>query len=204
MKRKFSAGGIISKIHEGNTFILCLTTKNNLLTLPKGHLEKGETPEQAAIREIKEEIGLRSASITKKLGEIVRVGTEQDGSQSIKKITYFIMDGSEYTYDHEENYVWVGFDMALKLMDHPEEKNLLFDNEESIAKNTSAYFNSYKSFINYYYYPKKTILSENYELLNKVRKFVNSNTVAVVIGIPTKQEKELFSKTHKTLYVSPG
>ena len=43
------------------------TGKRVLWSLPKGHIEEGETPEQAAIREVAEETGITS-SITKSLG----------------------------------------------------------------------------------------------------------------------------------------
>jgi 8-oxo-dGTP pyrophosphatase MutT (NUDIX family) len=36
--------------------------------LPKGHIEKGETPEQAAVREVEEEAGVRAA-IIRRAGE---------------------------------------------------------------------------------------------------------------------------------------
>jgi hypothetical protein len=36
------------------------TGKRILWSLPKGHIEEGETPEQAAIREVAEETGIRS------------------------------------------------------------------------------------------------------------------------------------------------
>ena len=45
------------------------TGKRLLWSLPKGHIEEGETPEQAAIREVAEETGITS-SITKPLGVI--------------------------------------------------------------------------------------------------------------------------------------
>ena len=45
------------------------TRKRVLWSLPKGHIEEGETPEQAAIREVSEETGIIS-TITKSLGVI--------------------------------------------------------------------------------------------------------------------------------------
>ena len=40
-----------------------------LWSLPKGHIEEGETPEQAAVREVQEETGIQS-EIAKELGVI--------------------------------------------------------------------------------------------------------------------------------------
>ena len=39
-------------------------------TWPKGKIEKGETPEQAAIREIREETGLKDIELVCKIGDV--------------------------------------------------------------------------------------------------------------------------------------
>ena len=57
-------GLLIGRIDHKDT-----TGKRILWSLPKGHIEEGETPEQAAIREVAEETGITS-SITKSLGVI--------------------------------------------------------------------------------------------------------------------------------------
>ena len=70
-----SAGGLV--IDQSGTQGLLIgridhkdaTGKRVLWSLPKGHIEEGETPEQAAIREVAEETGITS-SITKSLGVI--------------------------------------------------------------------------------------------------------------------------------------
>ena len=70
-----SAGGLV--IDQSGTQGLLIgridhkdaTGKRLLWSLPKGHIEEGETPEQAAIREVEEETGITS-SITKSLGVI--------------------------------------------------------------------------------------------------------------------------------------
>jgi 8-oxo-dGTP pyrophosphatase MutT (NUDIX family) len=54
-----AAGGIVENEHHA---IVCIY-RNNMWDLPKGKAEKGETPEQTAIREVCEETGLHSVSI---------------------------------------------------------------------------------------------------------------------------------------------
>jgi ADP-ribose pyrophosphatase YjhB (NUDIX family) len=44
--------------------------------LPKGHIEAGETPERAAVREVEEEAGVR-AEIVRLLGDVDRPGRGQ-------------------------------------------------------------------------------------------------------------------------------
>ena len=53
-----SAGAVIYKIENGEPLFLITYSKKNFPGFPKGHIEKGETEEIAAIREIKEEVGL--------------------------------------------------------------------------------------------------------------------------------------------------
>ncbi len=58
-----SAGGLVVDVVEGRAFTAVIARRNRAgrleWCLPKGHLEAGETPEQAAVREIEEETGIR-------------------------------------------------------------------------------------------------------------------------------------------------
>jgi 8-oxo-dGTP diphosphatase len=65
-----SAGGVVVSGAEGD-FDVVLVTPNHrrVWCLPKGTLEAGESPEAAAVREVREETGL-SAEIIEKIDEI--------------------------------------------------------------------------------------------------------------------------------------
>ena len=140
MRQVISAGGIISKVINGNLFILLISTKDGRLSFPKGHLKDGEPTEAAAIREVKEEVGLKFVKIQRKLGVIVRKGTEPNGDICTKDIHVFTMKGAEYTYAHEENFVWIEFFRALNLMRHEEEKTFLKKHQRIIQECSSPYF----------------------------------------------------------------
>ena len=61
MKKVYSAGFLIFKTIAENKYQFLLLKKfNNQADLPKGHLDKGETTMQAAIRELSEETGISS------------------------------------------------------------------------------------------------------------------------------------------------
>lgn len=69
MERRFSAGGVIVKKEKGKPKVLLIKDSYGRWTWPKGHIEKGEKPEEAALREISEETGLKKIKIEKKLGK---------------------------------------------------------------------------------------------------------------------------------------
>jgi len=58
--------------------------------IPKGHLEEGESPLDAARREVAEETGLTEFDVIAYLGEIQRQSTEQSGELVLKRIHVFL------------------------------------------------------------------------------------------------------------------
>lgn len=57
-KQEVSAGGIVYRAHDGQPLFLLIRDSYGNLGFPKGHLEKGEPPDQAAVREVLEETGV--------------------------------------------------------------------------------------------------------------------------------------------------
>ena len=84
-----AAGGIVEK--DGR-FVGIL--RNGIPDLPKGHIEQGETPEQAALREVKEETGLDNLRIVKTLPSTWHCYLEQ-GAWTLKRTHWFLMQTSE-------------------------------------------------------------------------------------------------------------
>jgi len=64
MKLEFSAGGIIYKKSGKNFKFGLILDSYSKWTFPKGHIEKGEKPESAALREVGEEVGLENLKVT--------------------------------------------------------------------------------------------------------------------------------------------
>jgi 8-oxo-dGTP pyrophosphatase MutT (NUDIX family) len=58
-----SAGGVVAR-SSNHGWEICLVRAGRYWGLPKGHLERGETAQQAALREIAEECGLPVASLS--------------------------------------------------------------------------------------------------------------------------------------------
>ena len=68
---EFSAGGLVVDLPSSSAALIGrLDRRGRLLwSLPKGHIEEGETAEQAAVREVEEETGI-IASVQAPLGSI--------------------------------------------------------------------------------------------------------------------------------------
>lgn len=69
-KREFSAGGIVVKKERGRLRVLLIKDGYGKWTWPKGNIGKGESTEDAALREIQEETGLKKLRIIEKLDRI--------------------------------------------------------------------------------------------------------------------------------------
>ena len=67
------------------------TSQKMLLALPKGLVDPGEKPEQAAVREVVEETGITAVLVTK-LGDIkyAYVRTWGDGERVFKIVTFYL------------------------------------------------------------------------------------------------------------------
>jgi len=67
--REFSSGGVIIKKDAATIKVLLIKDGYGHWTWPKGNIEKDETPEQAAIREIAEEVGLKKIELIEKIDQ---------------------------------------------------------------------------------------------------------------------------------------
>ncbi len=126
VKWEFSAGGIVYKKEEDGIYVLLIRVKNRW-SFPKGNIEKGESKEEAALREVKEETGIE--------GEIEDfVGEEeywyQLHGEKIHKFVYFYLmkyKGGEIKPQKEEinEAKFVKIDEALKILTYDTDRILL-------------------------------------------------------------------------------
>ena len=65
-----SSGGVVYRPLEDGPHVLLIKDPYNNWGLPKGHIEGGETPEQAALREVSEETGLQGITVVAQLPTI--------------------------------------------------------------------------------------------------------------------------------------
>ncbi len=105
-------------------------------SLPKGHIERGETTEQAAVREVAEETGI-SGRITAKLGS-VEYTFVADGRLIHKRVHHFLMeavDGELSDADVEVTEVaWVPLTDLSRRLAYAGERRLVRRAVEMLAE----------------------------------------------------------------------
>lgn len=88
MKTAKSAGGIIVSGLGDHWYVVLLKDMSNSWTFPKGLIEKGETPKDAAVREIYEEVGIKNLKFFASLDPIEYIYTHNG---SVKKTVYYFV-----------------------------------------------------------------------------------------------------------------
>jgi len=93
-KRETSAGGVVYRVEDGTPLYLLIRDSYGNWGFPKGHVERGEKPEDAALREVMEETGLASLTLQSPLDTIEWVFTWR-GALVRKQCHFFLMQTSE-------------------------------------------------------------------------------------------------------------
>lgn len=125
MTEEFSAGGIILKQENGKTYVLLVEyPDDHTYGFPKGHIEKGETIEQAARREIAEEVGLMNIELKENLGSYQRESRDPEtGAEALKTIILFLVQVNAYDHAKEthELYAWLPVEKAISRFKYKED-----------------------------------------------------------------------------------
>lgn len=126
IKRTLSAGGVVLN-KQGE--VLVVNQNNDSWSLPKGHIDEGETGFDAAIREIHEESGITDLSYVRDLGAYERWKIAKGGGDDfseMKKITIYLftteqMDLKPVDPQNPEAR-WVKKEDVASLLTHPRDK----------------------------------------------------------------------------------
>ncbi|PIQ82036.1 MAG: NUDIX hydrolase [Candidatus Omnitrophica bacterium CG11_big_fil_rev_8_21_14_0_20_64_10] len=127
-KRRIAAGGVVFR-KTGRRIRIALIARADwtVWCLPKGHLDPGETLEEGALREVREETGL-TALILRKLAPI-HYRYREDRRVISKTVHFYLMrrtGGSTQDHDFEVDEArWFDSREALKRLTHPAERRVL-------------------------------------------------------------------------------
>jgi 8-oxo-dGTP pyrophosphatase MutT (NUDIX family) len=128
-----SAGGVVFREQLGRTEVALISVgEDGRWQLPKGLVDKGESTEAAAVREVREEAGV-DAEVVERIDKIEYWYYWNEGPQRVRyhKFVYFYLlrftGGDVSRHDYEVNEArWVGIDQAMDM--------LAFDNEKQIME----------------------------------------------------------------------
>ena len=133
VRRAESFGGVVMRSEDGGHEVILIRTRNlkgkEVWTLPKGTAEKGESGEETALREVREETGI-DTEIIEPLEDITYwfvVAAEQ--ARFRKTVHYFLMravGGDPTQHDDEvEEVRFVPVDEAPRWVTYPSDKKVL-------------------------------------------------------------------------------
>lgn len=124
---EFSAGGVT--VDDRGLFLLIRARdlrNRPVWTLPKGTLAPGETSEQAALREVREETGYL-CEVVREL-EPVTYWFQRDGRRIKKTVRWYLMRPLEKEGDHDhevDEVAWVDREEALRRVRYDSDRRLL-------------------------------------------------------------------------------
>jgi len=126
--KTLSAGGVVR--YRGR--IAVVRQRHHVWSLPKGHVEDGEKPVEAAIREIREETGLRKVDLVRELGSYERPKIGKDGKDDTserKTIRIYLFDTDQKKLGPEDRKikeaVWLEPEEAVDRLTHPKDSRFL-------------------------------------------------------------------------------
>jgi 8-oxo-dGTP pyrophosphatase MutT (NUDIX family) len=128
--RELSAGGVVVR---GEQVVVIVPARRaadgaRVLALPKGHVDPGESPIEAARREVREETGVIVAEPVCKLGES-RYWYRRDGQTIPKSVSFYLfayVGGDIADHDDEvEEARWIGLSEAQTELSHAAEREMV-------------------------------------------------------------------------------
>jgi 8-oxo-dGTP pyrophosphatase MutT (NUDIX family) len=135
--REVSAGGVVYRVEQGRPLYLLIRDSYRNWGFPKGHLEKQELAEAAALREVAEETGLNDLVVR---GELATIDWHfRFRGKLIHKICHFFLMESENAStspQREEGITacrWVPIDEALALISYANAREVLQRAAETVG-----------------------------------------------------------------------
>ena len=124
---EFSCGGVIL---DGRK-VLLVQVKNmkgrKIWTFPKGHIEAGETPRQAALREVLEETGYKAVIVRPMIR--VKYAFTFQGNYIKKMVQWYLMKKLGRIGKHDASEIlairWVSLAKARELVQYPSDIRLV-------------------------------------------------------------------------------
>ena len=128
-----AAGGVVWR-RAGDTVAIAIAHRPRYddWSLPKGKLEPGETWEEAALREVEEETGMRC-----RLGDELDPTSYKDRKGRAKVVRYWLMEPADdvdfVPNDEVDELRWLAPEEAIRELSYPHDRELVQEAAERLA-----------------------------------------------------------------------
>jgi len=127
--REPTAGAVLYRVRDGKLEVLMIQDAYDRWTIPKGHIEEGETAQETAIREVGEEAGVKDVEPICWLGKIhFNYRREDTLVMMTTQIYLFKVTGDTDNIQKEEwmkGISWFPYKKALKLAEYDDIQRLM-------------------------------------------------------------------------------
>ena len=159
MVREFSAGGVVVRRKAGTWRVAVIephfkddpvppTNKKRMrrvtLCLPKGTVDPGETPLEAALREVREETGITARHIAKLAdSKYFYVRNWGDGTRVFKVVSFYLMRYEAGCIDDVSDAMRVEVRQALWMPLEEAPKKLAYGGERQVVRRAQKYLEAH-------------------------------------------------------------
>jgi 8-oxo-dGTP pyrophosphatase MutT (NUDIX family) len=117
MIKETSAGIVLYRKEKGEKLFLLLHYPSGHWDFVKGKMEKGETTQQTAIRETKEETGITDITFVENFEEWIEYNFKYKGELVQKKVVFFLAETKtkNVKISHEHSgYTWMDYNTSME------------------------------------------------------------------------------------------
>jgi 8-oxo-dGTP pyrophosphatase MutT (NUDIX family) len=133
MIEETSAGIVIFRKENSKNLFLLLRYPSGHWDFVKGKMEKDESTHETAVRETKEETGIKDVSFLENFEEWIDYNFQYQGELVQKKVVFFLAETKtkEIEISHEHlDYIWMDYNTAME--------KTTFDNAKTVLTRAQA------------------------------------------------------------------